>query len=708
MFTWQLGTALLLISVIPEIAYRWSQFAYVGVTFIPVTAYHFITTSVREEKVHKKVIWLNYSIATLIFLPLSQTRYILEGVQHYTWGYWFKAGSLHSSFPVFFGVLMLMGLRVLYQGFQREISGSERTRRRYLFIAIAISCIGSVDYLPDYGFSLYPFGYLPVFTCISILAYAIVRHRLMNISLAITRTAVFMLVYAAVLGLPFFAALTWQTQLESFLGYRWWVWVLLTYAALATAAHYANMYFQKQAEERLMAEQRRYQSVLRQAAQGMILIKEMKKLLSLVVHLLTQKVRVKHAAIYLWDEKTKRFYCQAARQWPVKDPPPFAPGDSLVEYINWHRTPMVTEELYLQTRGGTKELQGVVTSLKNLQAAVLIPSFTEDRCEGFLLLGDKLSGALFTSDDLQVFQVLASQTALAIENAQFYEELKRTQTDLFQTAKMASLGHMAGGMSHQINNRFHVLTILAGTLRSVMKDSDPTTMDKAKLTELWGKAVETLSKLEDNAFRGGDIVKTLLKFSRPSGDYKLLSLAQVVKTARDVAQFRVNLASIDFREDVPENLPQVRGDMNQLADSVFNLITNAFDAISKKATMLEDKLLPPAPNDSVPFRGRLWARAYSERKDDRDFVVLEFQDNGVGMTSAELDNIFVPFFTTKATAQKGTGLGLYVIQRIVEQHGGTVNAKSKYGVGTTFTFRLPANTEAVPAIAPEEPKAKVA
>ncbi len=554
--------------------------------------------------------------------------------------------------------------------------------------------------MPVFQIPIFPYGMFLVVIYPAIMTYAIVKYRFMDINLVITRTAVFVVVYAAILGVPLLAALSWQIQLEQSLGYRWWAWVLLVYAGLATAAHYANLYFQQRAENRLLAEQRRYQSVLRQAAQGMTMIKDLGRLLKLVVHLLTQKVRIRHAEIYLWDPQVKKYVPSVSRQWAVKDPEAFPSDHPLIEFLHWHRVPIVTEELGLQARGGAKELQPVVNALKGLDAAVVVPSFTEKKCEGFLLLGDKISGGLFSSDDLQVFQVLASQAALAIENAQFYEELKRTQTDLFQTAKMASLGHMAGGMSHQINNRFHVLTILAGTLKSVMKDMDPATIGKEQLKQLWEKTMETLGKLEDNALRGGDIVKTLLRFSRPAGEYKVVTVAQILSTAKEVSQFRVNMTAIDYVEEVAEGVPEVKGDLNQLADCCFNLLTNAYDAVQRKGTQIAEKQISPAPNDPVPFKGKLWIRARTEKKEERTWVVIELQDNGTGMAAHELENLFVPFFTTKATAQKGTGLGLYVIQRIMERHGGTISAASKQGVGTTFTLRLPAAVQQA-AAAPE-------
>ncbi len=202
-----------------------------------------------------------------------------------------------------------------------------------------------------------------------------------------------------------------------------------------------------------------------------------------------------------------------------------------------------------------------------------------------------------------------------------------------------------------------------------------------------------MNKIEENALRGGDIVKTLLKFSRPAGEYKVATIEQIVSTALEVVGYRVNLNLIDVVREIPENLPSIKGDLNQLADSLFNLMSNAFDATQKKAELITEQKLTPEPNDPVPYKGQIHLRARMEYDGEKKWVILEVQDNGVGMSQTEVEQLFIPFFTTKATAEKGTGLGLYVIQRILEQHGGTVQAASAYGVGTTFTFKMPVHTE---------------
>lgn len=671
-----------------------ARLIYVAALLVPPVFLHLTFSLLDLPKTSQDRLWLNACyVLTFLFLPLLPTDAFISGTIRFAPHFGVVPGIFYTSYVAFFGATCGVGFIRLLGGY-RNASGIRRNQLRYIFVSWFFAYLaGLLHFLPSYiGIEPFPHDLLLI-AFVTISAYAIVRHRLLDIRIAVTRTAVFMAVYSAVLGLPLLAALSWQTKLESVLGAHWWAFLWLACAVLATGAHYVNLYLRERAEGRLLAEQRRYQAILRQASQGMTLIKDLQRLVRLIVHLLTRKVRLRHAAIYLWDQGTRRYEAKAARQYPIEKPPTFAEPDPLSEYLRWHHKPLVTEELQLRTRWGEKELQPVVAALKSMAAAVLVPSYAEERCKGFLILGEKATGALYTTDDLQVFEVLASQAALAIENAEFYEELKRTQADLFQTAKMASLGHMAGGMSHQINNRFHVLTILAGTLKSIMKDQDPAAMPAEQLHAMWQKALETLTKLEDNALRGGDIVKTLLRFSRPAGEYKAVTVPQILQTAKEVAQFRVDLANVDLTEQVSADLPPVKGDLNQLADCCFNLMSNAYDAILKKAGMIQANQIAPGPDDPSPFKARLWVRASVEKKEDQTFVVLDLQDNGIGMTPEELEGLFVPFFTTKATAQKGTGLGLYVIQRIIERHGGTINASSQYGVGTTFSLRIPVYRE---------------
>ena len=649
-----------------------------------IPAFFFLLTIAithSQRKVHRIFFVVVFLILVNVAITFSSA---FVGVS-YNPGFGFFVAVPQKLYPLHlatFFSLAVCAFWVLILGYIRAY-GPRKLQLHYFLLATLIGSLGGVaNYFINYKikiFPIYPFGNYTIILYALITVYAIIRYRLLDVNLVVTRATVFMIVYAAMLGVPLAGALVWQRRLEQALGSMWWVGLWVVVAVLSTTAHYANLYFQRRAGGRLLAEQRRYQTVLRQAAQGMTLIKDMSKLLNLIVHILTRTVKITHSAVYLLDKEAKVYTLRAKRGSGIVPGTVPIPAESLlIQELMRQKAAVVQEEmkLELQGGGGTAQLAGAERGMGEIQAAVIVPSFVEEKLIGFLVLGEKKSGKMYSEDDLQVFEVLASQAALAIENAQFYDELQRTQADLFQTAKMATLGQMAGGMSHQINNRFYVLTILAGTMKAALASAGWDGV-APELKELVEKTKVTFQKIEDNAIRGGDIVKTLLRFSRPNrGDQKAVSVQEIVETALDVVQYKIKLEELDFAKEYEPDLPLVQGNVNQLADSLFNLFSNAYDAIQSK----QERLKLPDYRGSITVTVRAL----------RGRVQLTIRDNGIGMTPQEVSQLFIPFFTTKATAEKGTGLGLFIIKRIVEHHGGQIQATSQFGEGSTFIITLPA------------------
>ncbi|MBI1953252.1 MAG: GAF domain-containing protein [Candidatus Omnitrophica bacterium] len=677
--TWCFGAYVVNITSSSETALRWVRIFHIAAVFPPPLSIDFLYAVTGRDR--HAIRWTY--LPSVVFLLFVFTPQFITGVVPAPYiGFSYTTGVAYVPFIIFFFSATLFGLWVIYHGY-RTSSGHKRIQLRYFLLAFSVIFVGSIIYFLlsiRSELSMPPVDNFFIALFVSIIAYAILRYRLMDITIVITRTVVFAGVYVLVLGLPLLGALAWQSQLETALGEKWWIGLWVVCSVLATAAHYANLYFQKRAEGKLLAEQRRYQETLRQAAQGMTLVKDMQRLLNLIVHILTRSVKVRHAEVWLLDKDSGRFVLKAMRGHNDTELNGTVEANQpLIVYLHKGRESLLQEELRLMMQGGAREeLKPVVEEMARIGAAVIIPSFVDEKLLGFLVMSEKKSGKIYSTDDLRVFEVLASQAALAIENAQFYEDLKETQAELFQTAKLASLGQMAGGMSHQINNRFYVLTILAGTLKSALgevKVGEPVTPE---LAALLARTRETMTKIEDNALRGGDIVKTLLRFSRPGKvEAKPITPQEIVAVARDVAQYKVDLTSIDFVQEWPASLPEVNGNLNQLADCFFNLITNAYDAIQARI----EKFKP------LDYRGRITISGHPA-VDGR--VSMDIVDNGIGMNKQEMDQLFVPFFTTKATAEKGTGLGLFVIKRILEHHGGNIAVQSSSGQGTTFTIFLPA------------------
>ena len=235
-----------------------------------------------------------------------------------------------------------------------------------------------------------------------------------------------------------------------------------------------------------------------------------------------------------------------------------------------------------------------------------------------------------------------------------YSELQQTQQKLAQAAKLASIGELAGGMAHEINNP--ITSILA--LASHMAERENCALAR--------RSRKSLQIIVTQAERVANLVGGLLSFSRHSqlhiGD---INIRELLGTALDLVHFRTANGGVRVVTEIPAFLPPVQGDASRLTEVFVNLLTNALDA--------------------MPKGGTLTLRAMHCAEDGA--VRVEVQDTGSGIAPEDLLRIFDPFFTTKAPG-RGTGLGLSISHGIVKDHGGEIWAQSEPGVGTTIVVSL--------------------
>ena len=676
---WVIGYSFMYASNDEAKALFYARIGYIGVVFIPTFLYNFIKTFLQLKR--NKLIILAIYLTSIFFLFADGTNYFLNGMHKYFWGFYPKVGFLYIFYVIFFAAVFARCSWLLFKKLiKSDISPAVSNQIKYVLLAFLVGMTSLVDYIQNYGIEIYPWGYISALGWIILMAVAIFRYRLMDINLALARGTIFIAVYTPILATPFIIGSFYKSYLMSLLGDRWWVVPPAISTFLATTGPFIYMFLQRRAEARLLKEQRRYQQTLRDASTGMILVKDLNKLLSLIVHILTKAVRIDHASIYLYDKDTDHYVLRATRGSGFKPgEEKFDKKSPLIEWLCNRKDVLLSEEVsqWIQEKA-YPDLDKLLHQMKKFKAEIVVPSFVRDELFGFLVMGNKLSGETYSQDDINVFQVLANQAALAIENAMFYEDLKRTQAELFQTAKMASLGSMASGMSHQINNRFNILTTIAGDVSLRIFESLKKTQLDDNQRKMVDEAENSVNRIEQNALQGGDIVRTLLRFSKPSKEgYKPLTLRQIVNNAIEVVRFGIHLDEVDLGIRIPDDLPVVKGDLNQLSDCFFNLINNSFDAIKTKEEQLQLQ----------NYSGKIEISA-SHLKED-GFIEIKVTDNGTGVSKKDLDQLFIPFFTTKATAQKGHGLGLFVIKKIIETHGGRIDIESRLGEYTAFLIKLP-------------------
>jgi len=613
----------------------------------------------------------------------------------YTYGYWpipsvvFHIYLLWWFFQVFycFYYLWVHGIR--------EGQGKLKQQCEWVFWSSLIGFAGGAsNWFVWYGINFPPYlnGGIAIYALC--LAYAIVRYRIMDIQLVVTRTGIFVLIYCGVVGIPAFLIFQTRDLLERQLGVNWWLLPAGAFSLLSFIGPFIYMTVQRRAEAVLSREQKAYQQTLLQASRGMTLIKDLTRLLTLIVHILTKTIRITHARIFLWDSGSKQFICKAARGDHHKQgSDAISEIAALIQHIQKTKEPLILEEIRAQGSVALKLSDEVIREMEKLDAAVIVPSFVQDRLLGFVVLGDKKSKRLYTESDLDTLATLANQAALAIENCVFLTAFEHQQTHFFQTAKMADLGTMASGIAHQVNNRFNVIKLGAESalmveLRNVGKLLEAKDIDAIrKITDSLAIVCQKIAKSADH---GGEIVRRLLDFSKLSEGFKPVSIQEAATSCIRLWECKRTLSGIDFRIEIPDGLVKVHGNFSEIEEMLFNLLDNAFDALKMKEEAwafgtLEKPKDPPKGSIVLSAKETFWR--------EKRCVEIVISDTGLGMTDAVKKQVFVPFFTTKATAIKGTGLGLYVIRRMVDAHQGDIVLESEHGKGTTFHVFLPAVAE---------------
>ena len=433
---WQIGSGLILLSKDLPLALFYTKIAFIGITFIPISTYH-LTLSLLNIKKTKTII-LGYLLA-LFFISILRTPLLLNGVYEYSWGFFFKAGPLHPIFMIFFIYFMVLSFFLTYSNYKKETSFLEKNRRKYFFMAIFIAYIGIVDYIPTYGVNLFPFGSLAVIACIPIFAYAIITYRLNDIEVIIRETAIFAGIFGFSIGLFMFVIAAGEQVLQPYIGQNRWVIPAFSLLLVTFAIRPIEKLVYSVVGKYLFRKKFEYQKTLQDAAEGMSKIRDPKKLLSLIIHIISAKLKLTGVSVLLYDSKQERYRMKASRGNAKDKFINLSPGNPLISWLSEKKKPLTLEEVQKWTSNALgRSSLGVLKSdllqikdrMQDLNAAVCVPCFFRDELLGVLVLGEKKSGDFFSQDDLNLFDALSDEAAIALKNSQLYFEIDKKANEL--------------------------------------------------------------------------------------------------------------------------------------------------------------------------------------------------------------------------------------------------------------------------------------
>jgi two-component system sensor histidine kinase HydH len=600
--------------------------------------------------------------------PLSRSTVVGAGVL-YTFLFFSRfIEPLHTT--TWFGVLFLtyvfaglyLSIFYLYRRYRATPSRVEKTRLLYLlvggFATVTSALLTYIPHAPSFG-SVFIIVYL------YFLSQNLVRYRLLDLNellgrMVVLGTLVFILtfIYGVLVnwvepeehGLFFFNSLLASATIV----------ILIEPLRGRVEAAINRWMFQEKYELGRRIE------TLRADLANVI---DMRVLVPRVLSALEDSRRITHASIYLADPDGSGFELTGH-----VGPRPEAHFDAITNRAFFERLRRVgvvslegVEREVAARRTTTEELESLQLMLRVLEqmnGSVVLGFSGEEQLLGMLVLRDERLREAYSTDEIELFRLVATTIGVTLQNSQVYERMKERD-------RLAALGQMAAGLAHEIRNPL-------GSIKGAAQFLQPTGSQPA--THTAGDTKEFLNIIVEEVNRLNKIVSQFLDYARPyRGEQKPLEVADVLKKTlqlmakEDASHFEITTAFAD-------RLPPVRADAEQLLQVFLNLSLNAQQAMPQGGKLLISTGLRRATR-----RGAAAA-----------FLEIRFRDTGVGIPPGDLKNLFIPFFTTK---DKGTGLGLPISQRIIENHGGTIEVRSQPGEGATFTVLLPVEADAYAAYA---------
>ena len=261
------------------------------------------------------------------------------------------------------------------------------------------------------------------------------------------------------------------------------------------------------------------------------------------------------------------------------------------------------------------------------------------------------------------------------EQKKAQQEKRKLERKLERARRMESLGILAGGVAHDLNNILGPILGYPDLILTTLPHDNPIRAD--------------LEMIKAAAERASDVVQDLLMLARRGKyDMKPLNINRVIEEYFRSSTFEINKArypDVSYKLELDENVKTINGSKAHLSKTIMNLVINAFE--------------------SMTHGGNLTLRTFSASVESRmtlfgelpkgDYTIIEVQDTGYGIEEEDLTHIFEPFYTRKEMGRSGSGLGLSVVFGVIQDHNGYLNVTTEMGVGTTFSFYIPfiENTE---------------
>ena len=624
--------------------------AMVGAILIPAAYSYFITSFLGRRR--NVVDVFNFIVGTLFVCFSFSPLFIQQVEPRLFFPFWPVPGYLFNLMLLYFIFHVVYVIIVLWKAMQ-EAQGLKKIQIKYVFFGTIIGYAGGcTNYFLWYNIPVPPYLNILVSGFIFCVAYAIVKHQLLDIEIIIKKTLVFaglfITSYAIFASFAYLGSVVFENVVQSK-----WIALVPSVFIIVLTLRPLESFLRNITDKYLFQKKYDYRKLLRTFSEEVLTVLDLEMLVNLTVNKLVEIMKLNNASILLLgdEEIGTRIVASAGN---VESEYKLNGNEDLVAYMQKQGGYVLREEV--------SQEEATVSNLRNkmniMRANLMIPLIHQKDMVGVLTLGKKKSDEGFSQDDIDILVPLAKTLSIAISNAQLFEQLSEAQAQAAQGEKMAVIGTLSAGINHEICNP---LGIARGQCEMFLLNLQEGIYKDKSLEELLEKAQEIMHKVINETDRATVITRKLSSFAKPAkGELKNnVDIKEELEKVVSLVEHDLNLDNILIEKHLQKDIPYIAADSKQIQEIFFNVIRNGAQ--------------------SIEGAGKVIIRVSSDSKK----VYVEIEDTGMGIDGKNLKQIFNPFFTTKEPGE-GTGLGLFIVKQIVERNNGSISVTSEPDKGTVF------------------------
>lgn len=681
---WLMALGIALCMQAAELAEPWIRAAVVAISFIPPALWCFSVYITDTMDRHRLATVICFALS-FYFGGVMLTDLVMTGLHHYEWGYYPKYSIYFLPFLAFLVWYMVRSVMLLREAHSKATLQNEKKRFRLLIVSFLISYLGIVDVLPAFGVNIYPVGYLAFSVYLCLMVFAVWHYRVSPINSTYTAEQILSVMQEALIVVDRKGVVRlMNTEAQKVYAKRALIrqgedFDCLKFSGqdrVVSSSDLATTEGIKDVEGAVIAGGKELPvnisvspltNISHERAGSIILLRDITGKLALQDHLtsLSRAVEQSPSVIMIVDLSGRIEYVNEKTMQTTGHR-----RDELLNmnFLSLRRDPPADDKrvvIFETIRNGGDWREEVRLQKKDGEDFWVSESISPVRdphgnIRHMIVIQEDISSRKRSDEELK----------------EAYKLLKQTQMQLVEAAKFESVGRLSAGVAHEVKNPLAVVIMGLEVLENYVPEKDP------MLTSV-------IDDIRKAVLRADHVVKGLLDFAAPKKARMVLGDPhQVINRALDMMRFDLQKAKIKLDRLYTEEPVKVEMDEAKLEQVFVNIFSNAIQVMPNGGLIrIQSAILNHRTQRNSSGR-----RLKDVFQNNKRFLAIWIEDSGEGISEAQLEKIFEPFYTTKKTGE-GTGLGLSVSRSIVDLHGGSLEAENRSEGGACFTIHLPVKEE---------------